>query len=88
MTAVAITDNVYVHVPVSPFVSESVPDTMYEPTERGPVVDIDPEELAVRLELELVVTNVTGPTLPSTVIGPAVNVPDELAETEPDVKEA
>jgi hypothetical protein len=56
------------------------------PTDSAPVVDIAPVELTVRPELGLVVTNVTGPRLPSTVIGPAVNVPDEWLETVPVTK--
>jgi hypothetical protein len=64
-------------------VSVSVPDVLYVPASSGPVVDIKPEELTIRLELELVVTNVTGPVPPLTLIGPDVNVADEAVEVVP-----
>jgi hypothetical protein len=58
-----VTFNVYVHVPVSPTASESVPETLYVPTPRGPVVFMTPEALTVIAGVGLVVTKVTGPEL-------------------------
>jgi hypothetical protein len=81
--APAVTVRVNVQVPLSPTGSLSVPETTYVPTERVPVVEMRPEELTDKLGLACVVTNVTTPLLPSTVIGPAVYVEDAVVDTEP-----
>jgi hypothetical protein len=70
--AAAVTLNVNVQVPVSPWLSESVPETVYVPTGIDPVVEINPVLLTLRSGLEIIVTNVTAPSLSLTVIGPAV----------------
>jgi hypothetical protein len=87
-TETAVTVSEKDHVPVSPCVSESVPDALYVPASSGPVVDIKPEELTITPELGLVVTNVTVPVLPSTLIGPEVNDADKAVDVVPVLGEA
>jgi hypothetical protein len=84
---VKVTIKVKDHVPVSPCVSESVPEAIYVPASSSPVDAINPVELTIKAGLELVVTNVTGPEFPLTLIGPAVNDADDAVVVVPDFGE-
>ena len=78
------TVSVYVQVPVSPFVSRSVPEILYTPKARLPVVEIW-LPLSVSPTGLLVTVKVTGPVLLTTVMGTGGRAADDAGVVAPEV---